>query len=46
MTDEQERLVRILETGEATPEQQREAARIIRDFDNEVRELTAWGQRG
>ena len=45
MTDEHERLVRALESGQATPEQLKEAARLIRDLDNELRELTAWEQR-
>ena len=46
MTEEQEQIVGVLERGEASPQQQREAARMIRDLDNEVRELSEWNQRG
>jgi len=34
-----------LEKGEATPEQQKEAARVIRDLNKQLRELLEWEQR-
>ena len=40
MTEEQERLVTALENGRATPQQQKEAARMLRDLDHEVKELS------
>ncbi|HEY6293524.1 MAG TPA: hypothetical protein VI455_18375 [Terriglobia bacterium] len=46
MTDEQEEIVAALERGQATLEQQREAARMLRDLDSQVRELSEWNQRG
>ena len=45
MTEEEEKLIAVLERAEATPEQQKEAARIIRDLDRELRELLEWEQR-
>jgi hypothetical protein len=45
MTDEQDRLVAVLEKGEATPDQQREAARMLRDLDHEVKELSDLNER-
>ncbi len=45
MTDEEEEIIAALEKGQATPEQQKEAARIIRDLDRELRELSEWEQR-
>ena len=39
MTEQLESIVAALEKGQATAEQQREAARLIRDLDHEVREL-------
>jgi hypothetical protein len=45
MSDEKNEIIAALERGEATPDQQKEAARIIRDMDNELRELSAWDQR-
>ncbi len=45
MSEEVERIIAALEKGEATPEQQREAARIIRDLDRKIRELLEWEQR-
>lgn len=45
MSEEMERIIAALDKGEATPEQQREAARIIRDMDREIRELLEWEQR-
>jgi hypothetical protein len=44
MTQEIEKIVATLEKGEATPEQQKEAARVIRDLSQEVQELSAWEQ--
>ena len=41
MTDEQQAIVAVLERGEASPEEQKEGARIIRDLDNELREPDA-----
>ena len=46
MTEEEERIVAALEQGEATPDEQREAARILRDLDSSVRELSELNQRG
>ena len=40
MTEEQDRLVSTLEKGEATPQQQKEAARMLRDLAHEVKELS------
>jgi hypothetical protein len=34
-----------LEKAEAPPQQQKDAARIIRDLDGELRELLEWEQR-
>jgi hypothetical protein len=45
MTEEEEKMLAALEQGNATPAQQREAARIIRDLAKEVRELSEWDQR-
>jgi len=42
MTSELEKLVVALERGQATPEQQKEATRKIRDLDRELRELEEW----
>lgn len=44
MTPEEEKTLVALENAKATPEQQKEAARIIRDLDREVRELQEWQQ--
>ncbi len=44
MTQEVERIIAALEKGEATPDQQKEAARVIRDLDRELRELLEWQQ--
>lgn len=46
MTEEQSKIVDVLERAEATPEQQKEAARIIRDLDSELREVSEFNQRG
>ncbi len=46
MSEEMERIIAALEKGEATPEQQKEAARIIRDLDKVIRELLEWEERG
>ncbi len=45
MTDEEGKIIAALEEGQAAPEQQKEAARIIRDLDRELRELLEWEQR-
>lgn len=45
MTEEQDRLVAVLERGEATPQQQREAARMLRDLDHELKELSDLNDR-
>jgi predicted RNA-binding protein associated with RNAse of E/G family len=45
MTDQEEKIIAALDEGQATPEQQKEAARIIRDLDRELREISEWGQR-
>jgi len=45
MTEEERKIVAALEQGEATAEQQREAARILRDLDSSVRELSELNQR-
>ncbi len=45
MTEEGERIIADLEKGRATADEQKEAARIIRDLDREVRELSEWEQR-
>jgi hypothetical protein len=45
MTDEEVKIIAALEDGQATPEQQKEAARIIQDLDRELRELSEWEQR-
>jgi hypothetical protein len=45
MTDEEERIIAALENAEGTPQQQKEAARIIRELDRELRELLEWEQR-
>jgi hypothetical protein len=44
MTEEQDRLITVLEKGEATPQQQKEAARMLRDLDHEVKELSDLNQ--
>lgn len=46
MTDEERRIVATLERGEASAAEQKEAARIIRDLDNEIREISELNQRG
>jgi hypothetical protein len=46
MTDEEREIVAVLERGQANPEQQKEAARIIRDLDSEIREVSELNQRG
>jgi len=46
MTDEERKIVAALERGQASPEEQKEAARIIRDLDSEVREVSEFNQRG
>jgi len=40
-----EKIVSALEKGEATPEQQKEAARVMRDMNKQLRELLEWDQR-
>jgi len=45
MTDEEDSIVIALEKGQATPAQQMEAARLIRDLGQEVRELQDWQER-
>jgi hypothetical protein len=40
MTEEQDRIAAALEKGQATPEQQKEAARMLRDLAHEVKELS------
>ena len=45
MTEEEEKIIAALENAEATPQHQKEAARIIRDLDRELRELLEWEQR-
>lgn len=40
-----EKIVAALEKGQATTEQQKEAARVIRDLNQELRELLEWDQR-
>ncbi len=40
-----EKIVSALEKGEATPDQQKEAARVIRDLNKQLRELLEWEQR-
>ena len=45
MTEEEEIIIAALEHAEATRQQQKEAARIIRDLDRELRELLEWEQR-
>jgi hypothetical protein len=45
MTEEEEKIIAVLENAEATPQQQKDAARIIRDLDGELRELLEWEQR-
>jgi len=45
MTEEEEKIFAALENAEATPQQQKEAAGIIRDLDRELRELLEWEQR-
>jgi len=46
MTDQQREIVSVLERGAASAEQQKEAARIIRDLDSELREISEVNQRG
>lgn len=45
MTEEDEKIIAALENAQATPQQQKEAARIIRDRDRQLRELLELGQR-
>jgi len=45
MTEEQDRLLAALEKGEATPQQQKEVARMLRDLDHEVKELSDLNDR-
>lgn len=45
MSEVLEKIVAALEKGQATPEDQKEAARVIRDLDKELRELLEWDQR-
>ncbi len=45
MTQEEEKIITALEDPEATPQQWKEAARIIRDLDRELRELLEWEKR-
>lgn len=45
MTQEVEKIIAALEKGEATREQQKEAARVIQDLGQELRELLEWEQR-
>ena len=45
MTEEEEKIIVALENAEATPGQQKEAARIVRNLDRELRELMEWEQR-
>ena len=45
MTEEEERIVKTLERGEATPEEQKQAARILRDYESSLRELSELNQR-
>ena len=45
MTEEEEKIIAALENADAAPQQQKEAARIIRDLDRELRELMEWEQR-
>jgi hypothetical protein len=45
MTEEQDRLVAALEKGEATPQQQKQAAHMLRDLDHEVKELLELNER-
>jgi len=44
MTNELEKIIAALENGRATLDEQKEAARVIRDLDRELRELLEWGQ--
>lgn len=46
MTDDERKIVDALERGLASGDEQKEAARIIRDLDSEVRELSEFNQRG
>lgn len=46
MTDEERKIVAALERGQASPQEQKEAARIILDLDSEVREVSEFNQRG
>ena len=45
MTEEERKIAAALERGEATAEQQKEAARILHDLDSSVRELSELNQR-
>ena len=45
MTEEEDRLVAALEKGEATPQQQKQAAHMLRDLEHEVKELSELNQR-
>jgi len=45
MTNEQERIVAALERGQASAEEQKEAARMIRDLVHEVEEISDFNQR-
>ncbi|HEV2176029.1 MAG TPA: hypothetical protein VGW33_02325 [Terriglobia bacterium] len=46
MTEEQEVILAALDKGIATRQQQQEAARMIRDLESSVRELSELNQRG
>lgn len=45
MTEEEQRIVSALERGEATPEEQKQAAHILRDYESSLRELSELNQR-
>ena len=45
MSPQAEEMIAALENGEATAEQQKEAARVILDLESELRELSNWEQR-
>jgi hypothetical protein len=44
MSEEEEKMIAACENAEAMPQQQKEAARIVRDLDGELRELLEWEQ--
>jgi hypothetical protein len=46
MTDEQAKILAALERGQASADEQKEAARIIRDLDHELQEVSELNQRG